>query len=42
MKGYSEVSIQNRGIYADHNGDLFTDVYIEDAPIEVQVIAELR
>lgn len=28
--------------YVDHNGDLYTDVYVEDAPIEVQVIAELR
>ena len=26
--------------YVDHNGDLYTDVYIEDAPIEVQAIAK--
>lgn len=41
-----EVSHVDNGLmyvnYVDHNGDLFTDVYIEDAPIEVQVIAELR
>ncbi len=28
--------------YVDNNGDLYTDVYIEDTPIEVQAIAELR
>ena len=26
--------------YVSHDGDLYTDVYIEDAPIEVQAIAE--
>lgn len=26
--------------YISHEGDLYTDVYIEDAPIEVQAIAE--
>lgn len=41
-----EVSHVDNGLmyvnYIDHNGDLYTDVYVEDAPIEVQVIAELR
>ena len=26
--------------YVSHDGDLYTDVYIEDAPIEVQAIAK--
>lgn len=26
--------------YIDHDGDLYEGVYIEDAPIEVQAIAE--
>lgn len=26
--------------YVSHDGDLYTDVYVEDAPIEVQAIAE--
>lgn len=26
--------------YVSHDGNLYTDVYIEDAPIEVQAIAE--
>lgn len=26
--------------YVDHKGDLYEGVYIEDAPIEVQAIAE--
>lgn len=26
--------------YVSHDGDLYIDVYVEDAPIEVQAIAE--
>lgn len=41
-----EVSYVDNGMiyvnYVDYNGDLYTDVYVEDAPIEVQVIAGLR
>lgn len=41
-----EISYVDNGLvyvnYVDHSGDLYTDVYIEDAPIEVQTIAELR
>ncbi len=41
-----EVSHVDNGLtyvnYVDYRGDLYTDVYIEDAPIEVQAIAELR
>lgn len=28
--------------YIDHNGDLYKGVYIEDAPLNVQIVAELR
>ena len=28
--------------YVDHNGDLYKGVYIEDAPLNVQIVAELR
>ena len=41
-----EISLVDNGLvyvnYVDHNGDLYTDVYVEDTPIEVQVIAGLR
>lgn len=28
--------------YIDNRGDLYKDVYIEDTPLEVQIVAELR
>lgn len=41
-----EISRVDNGLvyvnYVDHSGDLYTDVYVEDAPINVQVIAWLR
>lgn len=41
-----EVSHVDNGLiyvnYVDYKGDLYTDVYIEDAPIDVQAIVELR
>lgn len=41
-----EISRVDNGLvyvnYVDYSGDLYTDVYIEDAPINVQVITWVR